>query len=98
MRVEDRQTGGMGGAQAGRLQETGRSQGISAASRTGSLGGGEDRLEISSLAGRIRVGLEAVAMNQQQRVAALARQYQAGGYRVDSAALAGVLASQSPEP
>lgn len=94
MKIEDRQTGSLGGLQPGRVQDTERASRVSGA---GDPPAGGDRLELSSLAGRIRTELDTIAVRQQARVESLARQYQAGRYRLDSGALGRALLAAGPE-
>jgi anti-sigma28 factor (negative regulator of flagellin synthesis) len=85
MKVDDRNLNGIAGPQPGRTAET------QEADRLGSASGGPvsqpntgDRAEISSLAGRISGTLSAQSAQRAERVAALAKEYSAGSYRVDS--------------
>ncbi len=90
MRIE---SGGVSGPRTGRLEETAAPQHGSQAGR--SQGAGEDRLELSGLAGRIRTGLDALAAGQRSRVEQLARDYGAGRYRADETRLARALLEQT---
>ncbi|MFB3828251.1 MAG: flagellar biosynthesis anti-sigma factor FlgM [Bryobacteraceae bacterium] len=89
MRIE---SGNVTGPRAGRLEEA-----AAPAHRAGTgraPGEGEDRLELSGLAARIRAGLDALAVGQRSRVEELAKQYGAGQYRVDESRLARALLEQ----
>jgi anti-sigma28 factor (negative regulator of flagellin synthesis) len=58
-------------------------------------GAAADSAQISTLAGRIRGRLEAMAGGHERRVEWLAAEVQAGRYRVDPAALSRALASEA---
>ncbi len=85
MKVDDRNLNGVAGPAPARTTETHESD--RPGSTTGvpvSQPGTGDRAEISSLAGRISGTLSALSAQRAERIAALAKQYNAGSYRVDS--------------
>ncbi len=86
-------SGNVAGPRAGRLEETAAPSQGTAAQRAQAAG--EDRLELSGLAGRIRTGLDALAAGQRSRVEQLTRAYGAGQYRADESRLARAMLEQT---
>jgi anti-sigma28 factor (negative regulator of flagellin synthesis) len=85
MKVDDRNLNGAAGLQPGRTAETQETDRLgSTAGAPASQPGSSDRAEISSLAGRISGTLSALSAQRAERVSALAKQYSAGSYRMDS--------------
>ncbi|MCL5746472.1 MAG: flagellar biosynthesis anti-sigma factor FlgM [Acidobacteria bacterium] len=86
MRVDDRNLAGLGAARSGQAAETQRT-GSDGRAGAGRAGNDADRVELSSLAGRLSYFLEAGAQARASRVSQLAADVQGGRYRVDSAAV-----------
>jgi anti-sigma28 factor (negative regulator of flagellin synthesis) len=84
MKVDDRNLNGVAGLTPGRTAETQETDRLGSGTTVVSQPGTGDRAEISSLAGRISGTLSTLSAQRAERVAALAKQYSAGSYSVDS--------------
>jgi len=96
MKVDDRNLNGVAGLQPSRTAETQEADrlGSNSGARVSQPGTG-DRAEISSLAGQISGTLSAQSAQRAERVAALAQQYCAGSYRVDSKATSSAIVHEA---
>ncbi|HTS66748.1 MAG TPA: flagellar biosynthesis anti-sigma factor FlgM [Candidatus Acidoferrales bacterium] len=98
MRVYDTNLTGASAAEAGRTQEsqkTDRSQTDQKSSATAA--GGGDRVEFSGALGQLSRALAAADQNRASRVQALAVQYQNGRYRPDSLATSRAMISEAAQ-
>jgi len=93
MRIEDR-IGTESAAQTGGATETQRTRQTGAGGAAGADGVSRDRLQLSSLAGRIRDSFETMAREQAGRVASLTAEVQSGRYQVDAGRLSQAMASE----
>lgn len=96
MRVDDRNLAGLGTAPSGQTAETQRT-GSAGRAGAGQAGNDTDRVELSSLAGRLSYFLEAGAQARASRVSQLAEDFQAGRYQVDSAAVSRTMVDDALE-
>jgi hypothetical protein len=95
MRIEDRYLSGSLATQTGRSTETQSIQGDEAHRAGAARGQGNDRAEVSSLAGRITSALENAAVQRSTRVAELAKLVQTGAYRPNSQAAGQAIVAQA---
>jgi anti-sigma28 factor (negative regulator of flagellin synthesis) len=101
MRVEDRLAADAA-RQSSATAETQKTR-LVGGSDAPAVGSSADRLQISSLAGRIRTVFENAARAHEARVVEIAGQVREGSYRVDTPGLSRMLASEAlggfaPEP
>ena len=83
MRVDERNLGGQVSSTAGRATESQRVQVDSSGSSPASSANSGDRVEVSSLAGRISQAMQSLSSQAAQRVGRLQQDYQAGRYQPD---------------
>jgi anti-sigma28 factor (negative regulator of flagellin synthesis) len=93
MRVQDGHLPGLGGSEQVEAQRIER-QGSAEAQRF-RPGAANDRIEVSTLAGRISGALDSLRTDREMRVEALAQAYQMGTYAADPAAISHALVSDS---
>jgi anti-sigma28 factor (negative regulator of flagellin synthesis) len=87
MRIYDRNLNGAAGTEAGRTQETQRSENTAGASRTTGGSHNEDRVEFSHSLGRVSQALAQDASGRAAKLQALTASYQNGTYRPDASAV-----------
>ena len=96
MRVYDTNPAATSAAESGRSQETAKISKDHASPSAGTRSpGSEDRVELSSMLGRLSQALSDMGSQRSARVHALAGQYQSGQYRPDSMAIAHGLISEA---
>jgi anti-sigma28 factor (negative regulator of flagellin synthesis) len=95
MRIYDRNLTGAAGAEAGRTQETQRSDNASGTGRTSGGSQSGDRVEFSQTLGRLSHALAHDSSSRSAKVQALAASYQSGNYQTDSAAVSRAMVSDA---
>jgi anti-sigma28 factor (negative regulator of flagellin synthesis) len=86
MRIDDRNIGGAAAEQAARTKEAEKVSSGTPARGASSQGGFGDRVEFSEGLGQLAQAISTFGTERQERVQALASQYQSGTYKVDAAA------------
>jgi anti-sigma28 factor (negative regulator of flagellin synthesis) len=86
MRIDDRNISGAAAEQSARARETEKAGSSAAGRETSSPGGFGDRVEFSEGLGQLAQAISSFGAERQERVQALASQYQSGGYKVDAGA------------
>ena len=94
MKILNRGPAETGSAELAKTQETARTERAGLSRTTGSRGG-SDRVEVSSLTGRIAQAMQASSTERSERVASLTAQYRAGEYHPDAAAVSRAMVGES---
>jgi anti-sigma28 factor (negative regulator of flagellin synthesis) len=95
MKIYDRSLTGAGTAEAGKTQESQKTDRTSSGRTDGSGGAGGDRVELSGALGRISQALASFGASRSARVQELSAQYRSGNYQADSAATSRSMISEA---